>query len=78
MYDQDDKMAEEIILHARKHLFLANNLYTLMNRVREIMNYTSAGDTRGVVGGGGLQVNLLFDTWETNHHIILFFSCYIS
>ena len=38
MYEAEDKAAEEIVLGARKHLFLCNNLYSVLNHVRDIID----------------------------------------
>lgn len=35
MYEMDDKNAEEFILSARKHLFLANNLHSIFNYLKD-------------------------------------------
>ncbi len=37
LFEAEDKAAEEMILTARKHLFLANNLYSVSNHLREII-----------------------------------------
>ena len=35
MYEMEDKNAEELILSARKHLFLANNLHSIFNYLKD-------------------------------------------
>ena len=37
LFEAEDKAAEEMILTARKHLFMANNLYSVSNHLREII-----------------------------------------
>jgi len=37
LYDAEDKCAEDIILGARKHLFMCNNLLSVSNHVKEMM-----------------------------------------
>jgi hypothetical protein len=34
----EDKVAEEIILGARRHLFLCNNLFSVLNHVRDMID----------------------------------------
>ena len=38
LYEVEDKVAEEIVLGARKHLFLCNNLFSVMNHVRDMID----------------------------------------
>lgn len=38
LYEVEDKAAEEIVLGARKHLFLCNNLFSVMNHVRDMID----------------------------------------
>ena len=37
LFEAEDKAAEEIVLGARKHLFLSNNLYSVLNHVRNMI-----------------------------------------
>lgn len=37
LFEVEDKAAEEMVLTARKHLFLSNNLYSVSNHLREII-----------------------------------------
>ena len=38
LYETEDKAAQEIVLGARKHLFLSNNLFSVLNHVRNMID----------------------------------------
>lgn len=44
LYDQEDKHAEEFIQAARKHLFLINNIYSMLTFVKEKVKTPIVGD----------------------------------
>lgn len=58
LYDYEDKHAEDYVLTARKHLFLINNLYSLLSFVKERRKDLS-GAANSASSSSGEKVSLL-------------------
>lgn len=47
LFEVEDKGAEDCIITARKHLFLANNLHSVLSHVKEMLNENGSSSSGG-------------------------------